>query len=167
MFSLVPCCVAKATTLKTFHDERILKSSFAIFQIQYPNSQQAKVNGRGQQPFPNDRKERVRELMVALAPPQVAVPSTAPNVVLHRALSNVSQYGVSPTFVGNGIIERHGLPTIRYHVKGTREVWILGYTHIQSFFIALAKKSVDGFEPVPKNVDMIKGFCSTITMGPL
>lgn len=150
-----PYIIKSVKSLIDAHSERYVKSSFAIFHVQFPNTQQAKTNLRGQQPFSGDRKDKIRELMVGLAPPTVDIPKTPPFACVERAVAGVSQFGIMPKFVSSAQIERHGLATLRYQVKGTREVVAISFEDMM-----LIVKHIDEHFPgecqLQENIDVLQ-----------
>ena len=43
-------------------------------------------------------------------------------------------FGIMPTYCSNGVTERHGLGSVRYQVKGVREVVVIEFAHVLMFF---------------------------------
>eukprot|EP00959_Pyramimonas_sp_CCMP1952_P080767 1687485-Pyramimonas_sp.AAC.1 len=63
-----PYIVKSMPAVAALVDERSVKASLGVFRIQFPSNGQAVKDGRGYTPFHNERRDRLRELMLSAGP---------------------------------------------------------------------------------------------------
>ena len=98
-----------------------------------PTRSKLRQEGRGQQPFNNGRKDRILEIMREAAPSGCKVPSTTRFGLFNKIMSTVSMFGTLPHATLTGAIERQGMATLRYHIKGSRQIVLMNYSDVATF----------------------------------
>ena len=116
-----PHILKEDNALKSFMEQRAVKASVGIFRIMFAQSDAAKADKTGQKAADFQDRARVREAMLTtVGSKQVAVPADDEAVSM-RAIRNLAFFG---HLAGYGLLaeERQGLPSVRYHISGSKEV---------------------------------------------
>jgi hypothetical protein len=116
----------------------LLRPCLQVFRVQYPASDPAKVEKRGQTAFHNEKKDQLRELLLSLGPKgQVTKAPTAEALQgAHKALNQMSLFGNSVGMVWHGM-EKWGLPTLRFQCHGSREIVYLSIDGLRKYCLAV------------------------------
>ena len=151
----LPTIIYKSPTLEHMMEEEDLKNANGVFFVQFSCSNQAKTQkGRGQIPLQTPRNDKLREIMTGFGPPMLKLMpgnSSKGHVGLKTFLSTVSNFGFLPSAFVNGEIDRFGLPSIRYQLRGKREVIAISCGEVCKFFdmqAACQQKSKDFIDVV-------------------
>jgi hypothetical protein len=108
------------------------RTQLGIFQVQFGKNVLFRKEKRGQQPFVGDC-EALRDCMCAYSPPILDIPRSHAYAVLTKATTSVSMFGLFPDCVVNGELERQGLPSLRYQIKGSRLISCVPFDDIAKF----------------------------------
>ena len=127
-----PFVVTEHSCVNGLVEERGSKAVIGIFRIQFPASEQAKKDGRGQVPFNSLSASKVREAMLAVAPPGHLVQAKDKDNVAAKAMEAVSLAGCAPGTSYQGL-EKQSFATIRYNISGRREVLAINYMDMCKF----------------------------------
>ena len=130
----IPYKVKSLATLRNCVDQRGVKSNLGVFRIQYPSTQMAKTDGRGQAPFHSEKSPEVRELMLEVAPFSAASTEADKDSRVAKIMSTVSMFGQNFAFFGTAL-ERQGLAQLRYQVAGVREVLVTDFETAHNYLI--------------------------------
>ena len=138
-FSDLPCMLKICEPVAKIMDDKELKGANGISHVQFSCSTQAKNDKRGQQPLITSRNDKIRETMCSYGPSMLKVGTSSGGmdksaIALKQFMQSVSSFGFLPGCVVHGELERYGLPSIRYQLRGSREVVIFPYTHLRQFY---------------------------------
>ena len=154
----MPYKVKSHATLKSCVEHRGVKSTLGVFRIQYPSTQMAKTDGRGQAPFHSEKSPELRELMLEAAPFSAASTEADKDSRAAKIMSTVSMFGQNPAFVGTAL-ERQGLAQLRYQVAGVREVLVTdfktAYKYVSQTGVERNDSENDVFSWIAKGLEAI------------
>ena len=129
-----PFVVTEHSCVKGLVEERGSKASIGIFRIQFPASEQAKTDGRGQVPFNSPAAPKIREAMLTVVPPAhlVQTQGQEKDNVAAKAMEAVSLAGCARGTSYQGL-EKQSFATIRYNISGRREILAINYMDMCRF----------------------------------
>ena len=133
----VPFVVTDHPCLRGLCEERATKALVGIFRIQFPLSEQAKKDGRGQIPFSGQPAPKLREAMLAAAAPQKDIIQVKPKDkqkenVVQKAIDALSLAACAPGSCYQGL-EKQSFATVRHSISGRREILVLNYKDLCKF----------------------------------
>ena len=153
----VPYIVENCDELNKIVADKAAKTTLLVFQVQFPNSEMAKSENRGQIPFHNDKKTKVREHLMEFAPQAARsmLEKYDTGGITGKTICQVSLFGCTPQMVHEGI-ERNGLPSLRYHKQGVREVTVVMFSDILEYM-------KDHSHSIPDAQDFFEGVKDLLT----
>jgi hypothetical protein len=130
-----PYIIESCPQLAAACNEKHVRTPLSVFKVQFPGSDQGRDNGRGQIPFQNDSRKKIREMMIDMAPRPcsgVQIPESQLESIAAKAITAVSLFGCCSQMVWEGM-ERNTLPSMRYQCAGTRQLCAIAISDVIEF----------------------------------